>query len=86
VIIQNSSRGPATKANVDSWVSAYACNYDVVLDPTGGKSIFPGTGGTIGLPYNLIVDPRTMKITKIIQGDGSSVDYAVKALLTANGG
>lgn len=51
-----------------------------------GKNIFPGTGGTIGLPYNLIIDPRTMKIVKIIQGDGSSVDTAVKALLTTNGG
>jgi hypothetical protein len=86
VIIQNASRGNATKASVDTWISAYSCNYDVALDPTGGKSIFPGTGGTIGLPYTLIVDPRTMKIVKIIQGDGSTVDNAVKALLTTNGG
>lgn len=85
MIIQNASRGPATKANVDLWTSTYSCNYDVVLDPTG-RSLFPGTGGTIGLPYNLIVDPRTMKIVKIIQGDGASVDTAVKSLLTANGG
>jgi hypothetical protein len=56
-----------------------------VLDPQG-KSIFPLTGGTIGLPYNLIIDPRTMKIVKIIQGDGSSVDTAVKSLITTNGG
>ncbi len=86
MIIQNASRGNATKASVDTWISAYSCNYDVVLDPLGGKSIFPGTGGTIGLPYNLIVDPRTMKITKIIQGDGSSVDSAVNALIATNGG
>lgn len=49
-------------------------------------SIFPGGGGTVGLPYNVIVDPRTMKIVKIIQGDGSSVDTAVKSLLVKNGG
>lgn len=60
----------------------YKCNYDVVLDAK--MSLFPGTGGTIGLPYNLIIDPRTMKITKIIQGDGSSVDNAVNALITKN--
>ena len=86
MIIQNASRGPATKASVDLWTSTYGCNYDVVLDPTGGRSIFPSAGGTIGLPYNIIVDPRTMKITKIIQGDGASVDTAVKSLLTTNGG
>jgi len=52
------------------------------MDPK--TQMFPGTGGTIGLPYNLIVDPRTMKIVKIIQGDGASVDNAVNALITKN--
>lgn len=47
-------------------------------------SLFPGTGGSVGLPYNLIIDPRTMKIVKIIQGDGSSVDNAVNSLITKN--
>ncbi len=73
------------KASVDTWVNTYKCSYDVVLDPNG-RSIFPGTGGTIGLPYNLIIDPRTMKIVKIIQGDGPGVDSAVKSVLTTNGG
>lgn len=47
-------------------------------------SLFGSGGGTVGLPYNVIVDPRTMKIVKIIQGDGSTVDNAVNALITKN--
>lgn len=75
---------PATRASVDSWISAYRCNYDVVVDPK--MTIFPAGSGTVGLPYNLVVDPRTMKIVKIIQGDGPGVDSAVKAVITTNGG
>lgn len=56
----------------------------MVLDTK--MSLFPPTGGSVGLPYNVIIDPRTMKITKIIQGDGTTVDNAVNSLITKNGG
>jgi hypothetical protein len=81
-LIQNASRGAATQATADTWVSSYKCSYDVVIDPK--TTMFPGTGGSIGLPYNLIIDPRTMKITKVIQGDGPGVDSAVNAMIAKN--
>ena len=43
-------------------------------------------GGSIGLPYNVIVDPRTMKIYKIVEGDGAAVESAINAVIKTNGG
>jgi hypothetical protein len=74
---------PATQKTVDTWISKYSCAYDVVVDTIISDL---ASAGSIGLPYNVIIDPRTMKITKIIQGDGSAVDSAVSALITKNGG
>jgi hypothetical protein len=68
---------------VDSWIAKYSLVHDVVADP--GMSLAAG-GGTIGLPYNVIVDPRTMKIVKIIPGDGPTVEATVNTLITTNGG
>ena len=83
-MIQNASRGPADKSTVDGWIARYKCNYDVIADPT--MSLAPPTGGTIGLPYVVIIDPRTMKIANIFQGDGPSIDTAINALIAKNGG
>jgi len=83
-LIQDAARAPATKTTVDGWNTKYKCQYDIVADPK--MQIAPTGGGSIGLPYQMIIDPRTMTITKIIQGDGPSVDSAVTALITKNGG
>jgi hypothetical protein len=83
-LFQDASHAASSKASVDSWVSTYKCNYDVVNDPS--KTVFGGISGTLTLPYNVIVDPRTMKIVGIIQGGGPDVDTAVDALLKTNGG
>jgi len=81
---QDATRGPATQATIDAWIAKYKCEYDVCVDPA--MTIAPASGGSIGLPYNVIVDPRTMRIYKIIQGDGATVDAAVNALIATNGG
>lgn len=75
----------ATQATVDAWIAKYKIVYDMVKDGPSWK-IAPAGGGSIGLPYNVIVDPRTMKVVKVIPGDGSSVDSAVNALIVKNGG
>jgi len=84
LMVQNLSRGPATQADVDLWVSKFKTSWDVVADPA--MSLAPPTGGSIGLPYNIILDPRTMKIVQIIQGDGSAVDSTMNSLIKKNGG
>ena len=82
MLIEDAFKNPATKSTVDSWVAKYSLNHDVCADPKESLA----TGGSIGLPYNVIVDPRTMKIRKIIEGDGSDVEAAIDALIKANGG
>jgi hypothetical protein len=81
-MIEDESRSPATKATVDLWISTYKLNHDVCADPTESLA----GGGSIGLPYNVIVDPRTMKVVKIIEGDGPSVESTINALVKTNGG
>jgi hypothetical protein len=73
---------PATQKTVDNWIAKYKCVYDVGVD----TKFSIASGGTIGLPYNVIIDPRTMKVEKVIPGDGASVDSAVKTVLSRNGG
>jgi len=82
LIVQGNTKTPATEPDVDSWIKTFKCTYDVVLDP----SMSIATGGSIGLPYNVIVDPRDMTIYKVVQGDGPSVDAALKAVIAKNGG
>ncbi len=64
------------------WISKYKLNHDVCADP----SMSIASGGSVGLPYNVIVDPRTMKVYKIITGDGSIVESTLNTLIKANGG
>ena len=82
LLYQDASGAAATKATADAWIATYKCTFDVCADPTA--SIV--SGGSIGLPYNVIIDPRTMKVFKIIQGDGTAVDAAVESLIKTNGG
>jgi hypothetical protein len=84
LIVEGNSHSPATQPDVDTWIKTYKCPYDVVLDAS--MSLAPPTGGTIGLPYNVIIDPRTMKIDKVVEGDGAGVDAALKAVISRNGG
>jgi hypothetical protein len=82
LLVQNATSGTATQSTVDGWIAKYSLNHDVVADP--GMSL--AAGGTIGLPYNVIVDPRTMKIVKIIPGDGPTVEATIDSLIKTNGG
>lgn len=60
-----------SKDDVDSWTTEFHQNYPVLMDDGGGKQgggihnkIWQGwdTNGTIGLPFNLIVDRKTMQV------------------------
>lgn len=63
---------PAVQATVDTWISTHKTNYDIMLDPHGDATL--PHSGTIGLPHNYVIDPRTMIIVDIEEGfdDGAS--------------
>lgn len=63
---------PATQATVDTWIATHKTNYDIMIDPHGEATL--PMSGTIGLPHNYVIDPRTMKIVDIEEGfdDGAT--------------
>ena len=63
-LIEDSSRNPATKATVDTWVKAFKTNYDMVADPE--QKLLPAGG--VGIPYSVVINPRTMKVEKTWSG------------------
>ena len=78
---QDGARRGATKDTVDGWISAFHCNYDVVIDP---KASCRPPSGSIGLPYHVIVNPRDMTVYAIAQGAGATLDAKVKELIALN--
>ena len=62
---------PAIKTDVDDWTTMFNQNFTVALGTDQTQSLFNGYGdanGIIGLPFTLIVDPKTMKVTGNVQG------------------
>jgi hypothetical protein len=82
-MIENSSRAPATQSTVDSWVSFAGTNFDIVADPSA-QLLKSGAG----LPFNFVVDPRTMKVTKSWSGSdpGATSIPSLDSVITKNGG
>ena len=67
LMIQDASHNPAMLDTVDRWMKMYDLKgFDVAADP--GFSFQPYGSGSLNLPYNVIVDPRTMTIVKTKQG------------------
>ena len=80
LLAQDAYRAAAKQATVDAWIAKYKLVHDVCADPA--MSI--AAGGSIGLPYNVIVDPRTMKIVKIVEGYGGMIEPALDVLAKKN--
>ncbi len=83
-MIQNNRKEPATQPTVDSWLAAYRLNFDIVLDD---ESQTLPSEGSVGLPYNYVIDPRNMKVYRIVQGvnpDATTIP-ALSSVLTKNG-
>lgn len=75
--------GPSTPDDVDSWQKLYKVPFDMALDD--GGQMFPPWAR--GLPLNFVVDPRTMKVYRIIDGvtpDATNLPQ-LDALLKRNG-
>jgi thiol-disulfide isomerase/thioredoxin len=68
LMIEDATQKKATVALADKWRQHFdiADTVAVVADPAG--TFLPM--GTVGLPLQMILDPRTMKLTKVVQGYG----------------
>lgn len=69
LMIEDATSKPATTQTAFAWKNA--ANHKLVstavaADP--GFSFAPSMGGSIGLPYTLVIDPRTMQFVQIQQG------------------
>lgn len=83
VLGQDNTRRPSTKLTIDAWQSRFHLTFDVGNDP---KLQFLPPGAT-GFPTCYVIDPRTMKILKVLPGitsDGSIP--GLEPLLQRNGG
>ncbi|MSP60407.1 MAG: hypothetical protein EXR72_08705 [Myxococcales bacterium] len=68
VLQEGNSMAPASRNDVDAWTATFHQNFFVTQGNIGTSNILKAQGGTIGLPFNLIVDPRSMEILEIVQG------------------
>lgn len=88
-LVQDAASKPATQKTVDAWIAAYGTNYDVVADPELiTVRMDPTSSGSLALPYNYVIDPRTMRITHINAGPiftGGTI-VGLDELLAKNGG
>lgn len=88
-LVQDGASRPATQKTVDAWIAAYRTNYDVVADPDLTTVRMDSTSsGSLALPYNYVIDPRTMRITQINAGPlftGGTI-VGLDELLVKNGG
>lgn len=84
-LVQNASTGAATQSTATAWRDAYGIPYAVAIDPM--LDTLPMNAGVLPLPYSYVIDPRTMRVVKILTSEQSPPTIpAVDALLTKNGG
>lgn len=64
----------ATKKDFESWVTGYKHNFDVFLDD-GTRNLAPYFQSG-GLPFNIVLDARTMEILAAVNGAPTTIDTA----------
>ena len=83
LMIEDINQGQAaTVTTAEKWKTKFKLANAVVADPK--FSFAPLTGGSIGLPYQVVVDPRTMTIVDI--QEGYSGEYASTLALAKKNG
>jgi hypothetical protein len=75
VLLEGPSHEPSSQGTVDTWVATYGTPYDVAIG-SGADVLAPAgaPGAALGLPWNYVIDPRTMKIAAIDSGTYFSGD------------
>lgn len=64
IVYQNSGYKQATRQTVDQWIKKHKINFDAGIDDSNGAI----PKGSFGLPHNYIIDPRTMKVFRTVDG------------------
>lgn len=83
LIAENSKQQAASVADAKSWKDAFGLDHvAVVADPR--YSLVTTTSSEIGLPYTVLVDPRTMKIVEVFEGWAGRPEPAVLDLAQQN--
>lgn len=85
LMIEDNNHKPTTDIAVaQEWMKDFhLSNVPVVLDPKFEFAIY--TGGSIGLPYNVLVNPRNMQVVKTAYEPGAGGhDPQIDALVAAN--
>lgn len=81
LMVENLQHKPADTSTALAWVKQYNLSplANVMADPDFSFASAP----SVGLPMNILVDPRTMRIVNVIQGYGG-MDPAVSKLALKN--
>lgn len=80
---QNAQTGPASLGDAQTWMQTYGlgAGISVVVDD---KFTFADPNSMVGLPRNILLDPRTMQIVTEADGQGGNLDQVVAAFATNN--
>lgn len=62
-LLQDGEHRPSTQATATLWRDVYSIPYAVAIDPD--LDTLPSDGGVLTLPYTYVIDPRSMRITKV---------------------
>lgn len=82
LIVEDAAHNKATTAAALTWRNNY--NLGSVAEVVADPNFSFAHSGTNGLPTNVLVDPRTMKVTKVVEGYTGQQDPAVAALANKN--
>jgi hypothetical protein len=85
LMVEDGNHTPSSDINVaQAWMTDWHLkNVPVALDPKFGFAVY--VNGSLGLPYNVLVDPRTMKVIKSPYEPGAGGhDADMDALIYAN--
>ena len=85
LMMEDNSHKPTTDVAIASkWMKSFGLtNEPVVMDPD--FEFASQTQGTIGLPYNVVVNPRDMTVVKVAYHPGpGGKDATINALVAAN--
>lgn len=66
LMVEDAAHSPATLMTATNWKSTYNLAIDVCADPY--FSFHPPSGSSVNLPVEIVVDPRTMRITHVTEG------------------
>jgi hypothetical protein len=82
LMVENANHQRADTSTALQWIGIHnLTSVDVAADPT---FMFGSVTGTNGLPTNVLIDPRTMKIQKITPGFSGSPEADVDQLAQTN--